>query len=425
VRSSRLLFLGLGAAFLAPGAVLILSACATDNGDSVHGPQFGPVPERPDGSPADGPLSSEVEGGPAIEGGSDAPSDVGDGGPPPACTAGTVAVLAGDDSSLSGAVQRNGGAWTGATIAGGAAKSAPSLVAFGTGFTGLTRGAGDALQAVTYGTSFSGAAALGSLLTLGTPALAVVGTKAQAVFLSGPETGTADAHKFFRIENSGTTWGGADPVSAGTPSFGPSAPAAAAAGATLVMAQDGDNAKLYTQVWNGTWSTAVQIADPVVTLKTAPPALVAVTGKFDLVLLYSDMTAPNTIGFATRDATTSAWSAGAVTQATAQTAEQMSVARLSATTLLVAFRGNNGRPYTMLGTVGATAITWGLPAPLLADTSTVDSAPAVAPGVCGDDAIAVFASGGIVKATELRANTWSVPATVSGASGSRVSVATR
>jgi hypothetical protein len=169
----------------------------------------------------------------------------------------------------------------------------------------------------------------------------------------------------------------------------------------------------------------VQIADPVVTLKSAPPALVSVTGTFDLVLLYAQSAPPNTIGFATRDATTKMWSAGAVTQDTAQTAEQMSVTRLSATTLLVAFRGNNGRPYTMTGTIGASSITWGLPSALLADTSTVDSAPAVAPGVCGNDAIAVFASGGIIKATEYRGTTWSVPGTVAGASGSRVSVATR
>jgi hypothetical protein len=79
----------------------------------------------------------------------------------------------------------------------------------------------------------------------------------------------------------------------------------------------------------------------------------------------------------------------------------------------------------MIGTIGATSITWGLPLPLLADTSTVDSAPAVAPGVCGNDAIAVFASGGVIKATQYRGATWSVPGTVAGAAGSRVSVATR
>ena len=85
-----------------------LFACATDNGDSVHGPQFGPIPDRPDGSLDDGQVADE--GGPTTsdaEAGSDAPS--GDSAPPP-CTSGTVAVLAGNDSSLSGAIQQNGGA---------------------------------------------------------------------------------------------------------------------------------------------------------------------------------------------------------------------------------------------------------------------------------------------------------------------------
>jgi hypothetical protein len=418
-------FTGVIAALLAPATLVV--ACATDNGDAVHGPQFGPVPERSDGSTADGPLSEE--GGPS---GPDAAAEAGAeaGGPDgaAACTTGTVAVLAGTDSSLTGAVQLHGGAWTGAPITGGAAKSTPSLVAFGAGFTGLTRGANDALQGVTYAGSWSAATAVGSLVTLGTPAIAVVGMKAQAAFLSGPESGSADAHKLFRIENAGTAWSAADPVTfGGNASFGPSAPSAAGAGADLVIAQDGDDAMLYTQRWSTTWAMAAPIGGGVSTVKAAPPALVAVTGKFDLVLLYADAAAPHVIGFATHDAAGAqlGWSNGQITQATAQTAEQMSVASLSPTTLLVAFRGNDARPYTMIGTVGATSITWSVPAPMLADTSTVDAAPAVARGVCGDDAIAVFASGGVVKAAQYRGTTWSAPGTVAGASGSRVSVATR
>lgn len=408
------------AAFGAPGALLF--ACATDNGDSVHGPQFGPLPERPDGSQAEGAIGDE--GGPVVatdaEAGSDAPAADAD---VPACTAGTVAVLAGNDTSLSAAVRIKGGAWTGAAVAGGAAKSAPSLVAFGTGFTGLTRGSGDALQSVTYGTSWSGATSVGALVTLSTPALTVMGAKAEAVYRSA---GT-DINKFSRIENAGVSWGTSDPVmaSGGAQAFGLAAATIAAVGTELVFAQDGTDEGLYVQTWNATsWGPSAAITGAG-TISSASPALAAVSGKFDLVLLYPDNTANHVIGFATRDAMTKTWSTGQVTQPTAQTAEQMSVATLSATALLVAFRGNNGRPYTMLGTIGASAITWGLPAPLLADTSTVDSAPAVAPGVCGNDAIAVFASGGIVKATESKGATWSVPGTVTGAAGSRVSVATR
>jgi hypothetical protein len=131
------------------------------------------------------------------------------------------------------------------------------------------------------------------------------------------------------------------------------------------------------------------------------------------------------IGYATRDAVTKAWSNGQVTHADAQTAERISVARLSATSVLVTFRGNNQRPYFMTGTLVGASIAWSAPAALLADTSTVDSAPAVAKGVCGDDAIAVFASAGQIKATQRRGSTWTVPGTIPGASGSRVSVTTR
>ena len=61
-------------ALAAPAAVLF--ACATDNGDSVHGPQFGPVPARPDGSLEDGPSQQQDEGGSMTsdaEAGADAP----------------------------------------------------------------------------------------------------------------------------------------------------------------------------------------------------------------------------------------------------------------------------------------------------------------------------------------------------------------
>jgi hypothetical protein len=142
-------------------------------------------------------------------------------------------------------------------------------------------------------------------------------------------------------------------------------------------------------------------------------------------LLYPDNTTNHVIGYATRGAVSKSWSNGTLTHADAQTAEPMSVARLSTSTVLVAFRGNDQRPYFMIGTLGGVSITWSAPAALLADTSAVDSAPAVAKGVCGDDAIVVFASGGQVKAMARRGTTWSVPGTVPGVAGSHVSVATR
>lgn len=410
----------------AAAAALVLYACGTDNGDAVHGPQFGPPPERTDGGAADGSASgdgggapSDAASGPDADAGSDAD------GASPACAAGTVAVLAGSDAALSGAVQNKGGVWAGGAIAGGAARSAPSLVAFGTGFVGLTRGASDVLQAVGYGTSWTAATAIGSLETLGTPALTVLGTSVQAVVLSGG----ADPNKFFRIESSGGSWSTSpDPVAppAGAQSFGPSVGTIAAAGSELVFAQNGSDEGLYVQKWSSaTWSAAAAIVGAGTFAASAPPALVGVDGKFDVVLLYADNTANHVIGYATRDASSKAWSNGQVTQATAQTGEQLSVARISPTTLLVAYRGNDQRPYVMTGTLGAASITWSVPAPLLADSSTVDGAPAVAKGVCGDAAIAVFASGGQVKAVRQRTAGWTAPEAVTGTAGGRVSVATR
>jgi hypothetical protein len=401
---------------LVPGAVLF--ACATDNGDAVHGPQFGPPPEPPDGGAIDGTMpQGDSASVPSPEGGPDADAA------PSTCTAGTVAVLAGTDTTLTGAVQDKGGAWTGVTITNGAAKSAPSLTAFGTGFIGLTRGAGDALQGTSYGTSWSNATTIGALTTIGAPTVAVASANAESVFLAG----APDTNKFFRIENSGTSWTTTgDPLTppGGTQSYGPSAGTVAAAGTDLVFAQDGDNQGLYVQTWNGAWSVAAPI-NGAGTLNTAPPSLLAVDGSFDLVLLYADNTANHVIGYATRNAMTKTWNSAQVTQATAQTSEQLSAFRISQFVIMVTFRGNNQRPYFMTGTLGVGTISWSLPAALLGDTSTVDTPPTVAKGVCGDDAVAVFAAAGQVKATRYRGNAWSVPETVSGASGNRVSVATR
>lgn len=407
---------------------VLLAACATDNGDAVHGPQFGPPPERSDGS-SEGSVTGE--GGGAGEGGSTDGGADADGAAVPSCASGgIVAVLAGTDSTLSGAVQVDAGAWAGAAITGGGAKSAPSLVAFGTGFVGLTRGPADAIQSVSYVTSWSGVTAVGALTTFGTPALTVLGANAQAVYLAGPG---ADVNKFFRIENTGASWStSTDPVKGpqvtDPQAYGPTAGTVAAASADLVFAQDGSDQGLYvhTRAANAWSSPATAIAGAGTFATGAPPMLVSVPGTFDAVLLYADNTANHVIGFATRNATTKAWSSAVVTQATAQTGEAMSAALVSPTSVLVMFRGNDGKPYTMTGTLGAASVTWSVPALLVADgAATVDAAPAVAKGVCGDEAIAVFSSGGQVKATHLRGGGWSVPGTVTGASGTRVSVATR
>ena len=353
---------GLSAASLAL-SVALLVACATDNGDALHGPQFGPPPDRPDGS-AEGSVTA-ADGSLAADAGAEGGADP-DAASPPTCTGGgTVAVLAGTDSTLSGAVQIDGAAWAASAIAAGGARSAPSLVAFGTGFLGLTRGPSDALQSVSYGASWSGATAVGALTTLGTPAVSVLGASAQGAYLSAG----ADLNKFSRIENTGASWStSADPIKgplvADAQAYGPTAGALAAGGTDLVFAQAGSDHGLYVQIRSGgAWSSATAIIGAGTYAEAVPPALVATSGKFDLVVLYAELAGAHSIGFATRDATTKLWSTAQIAQATAQTSEPMSAARISPSSVLVTFRGNDQRPYWMTGTLGAAAITWSLPAP--------------------------------------------------------------
>jgi hypothetical protein len=331
-------------------------------------------------------------------------------------------VLAGGDGALSGSIQVNGGAWAGGAIAGGAARSVPALVAFGAGFAGVTRGPSDALLAVTAGASFGAPVPIGAATTNASPALAIVGATAHVVY-SGAG---ANANKFFHGKNGGAGWDAADdPVQgpAVAQSFGPSAAAIAGAGADLVFAQDGDDGKLYGQSWNGAWTVAAAISDAQ-PYKPAPPALVSVAGKYDLVLVYTDG-GTRQISATGRVAATKVWDAPASIDVLARTDEQLAVARAGASGLVVAFRGQDGHGYAALGTIGASAITWTAAVPLVAGGVSVDTTPAVAKGVCGDDAIAVYASAGQVRATRLHGTTWSAPEPVTGASGQRVAVATR
>jgi hypothetical protein len=407
----------LAGALLVP--CLVLAACATDNGSNVFGDQFAPPGKKLD---AGGDDASPVPG--ATDAGDDASDAEADGDAPPVVTctgSGTIAVLAGGDTTLSGAVQIDGAAWAGGAITGGGAKSLPAIVAFGSGFLGLTRGPSDVLQSVSVTTTFGTASQIGTVTTIASPALAVVGTTAHVAYLDA-------TNKFFHGTNTGAGWDAAtDPVkpSAGTQSFGPSAPALAAAGTDVVFAQDGDNGGFYAQTLSGgSWSTSVQVAAASSAYKPAPPSLVATTGTLDLVGIYVDDTTRR-ISWSGRAAAGKTWGTPAAVNTVATTDEQLSVAAINASTLLLAFRGQDGKAYTSTGTISGSSIAWTAPAALVLGGVSVDSAPAVAKGVCGDDAIVVFASSGQVKATRLRSGTWSTPESVSGASGARVAVATR
>ncbi len=394
------------------------AACATDNGQGVFGDQFGPndkVDAAGDATPVEG-------GGPGDDGPSDASSES---DAPPSCAGGgTVAVLAGGDASLSGALQIDGAAWSGGAIAGGAAASLPALVPFGAGFLGLTRGASDALQSVTAAASFGAPTTVVASGVLDSPALAVVGTSAHGIYAGGG----GGARNFFHGVNAGTSWDAfTDPV--GTPpgdpqSFGPSAAAVAGAGADLVFTQAGSDNGLYVRSWNASWSTPTGISGAGAHAN-ASPAIASVTGSYDLVIVFAEKTSTKIEWTARSASDKTKWSLPAVTNDLATTTQPLSLSRAGASSLVVVFQGTDGKGYAQTGAVSGTSITWAAAVPLVSGGVSVDSSPRVAKGVCGDDAIAAFASGGVVKVVRLRAGAWSAPEVVSGASGSRVAIATK
>jgi hypothetical protein len=389
--------------------------CSTGNGDDVHGPTFGPFPEREGGS----------DGGGTGDAATDDASDDADGGA--GCATGTVAVLAGGSTTLTASVQERSGAWSSTTLGTATVKSKPALAAFGTGFLGVVHDTTDALATVRYTTSWSAPAALGMAGVKGGPSLSVAGTSAHLVYSAG---GGADRF-FWSGVHDGSNWdaAGTRVSSDGTQanqSFGTISAGLAAVGSDVVFAENGTNEKLYVRPFSGTWGASKQVADVDTqggALETTPE-LVAHDGAFDLAVIYVRKTTRQ-LAYATRAVASNPnkdWVDGGIFHALATTAEKFSVARISPTTMLVAFRGQDGNGYYATGTISGTTIAW---TAAQAVGGAVSSTPAVARGVCGDDAIVAFAQGGAVRATRLRGTTWTAPETIAGAAGSFVAVATR
>jgi len=413
------------------GAAGGLAACATDNGDTVHGPQFGPTPLRPDGStPEAAPGDRDAAEPDAAEAGADA-------GPDAAISCdegGTVAVLAGNGTSLAGAVQEAGRAWVGGAVAGAAARSLPALVPTAAGFLGVTHGAGDRLQSVSLA---AGATAFGAPTTFGvegvktSPSLAVLGGKVHVVYSAGAGSATT----FFHGVHDASWDAATDPVGAppGDPqSFGNSAAGLAAAGAELAFAQAGSDDGVYFRTWSTAWTMytgtdGIPGVDGAGADDQAAPALVSVAGTFDVVLVYAHETTKK-VYWTARNGTTKTFGAPALVNASpttyAATIRALSLAAVSATELLLTFQGTDDKGYLVRGTLGASTIDWSAPAPLAPAGVTVDSTPRAAKGVCGDEAIVAFASAGQIRAIRRRGGTWSTSEALPVV-GSRVAIATR
>jgi hypothetical protein len=236
----------------------------------------------------------------------------------------------------------------------------------------------------------------------GAPALAAIGTTLHSVYLGTDNElfhGTFTASGW-DCEN--------DPLtpSGGTQSFGPSAPAAASVGSSLIAVFDGSDTNLYTQSWTtGTWAATQPIAGA--TVGTIPPALIALTaGSSDLMVVYANL-GDNELYWATRSGGT--WSTPALTNATAFSLQPVSVAPLAAGGAVLTFLGTDTNGYAM--TFDPTASTpWTPPAALLMGGQPLTVAPTVATGICGADAIAAVVQPAGVELVTLASGTWSPPA---------------
>lgn len=410
------LFLLRTLSFATLGAAAVTSsagACATSNGDNAHGPDLGPLPQR----------DASIDGKIVLPDGNVIDPDSGNNSETGGSCTGTVAVLAGDDGALGGSVQINGGAWSTMSVTGGAAKSKPALVAFGAGFLGVTHGAGDVLQTTSVsGTSWTGATTIGASGVKGPPSLAALATSAHVVYSAGP----ANNHDFTHGIHNGTGWNAATGQVGPPLSFGTVSAGLAGVGSEVFFAENGTNNKLYVRSYGTSWSGSVEIpsAPTIGADLAATPELVALDGAMDLMVVYVEQTTRR-VSFSTRNATSKAWSDGANINMVMTTDEKFSLSRTGSSSVLVAFRGQDGKGYYSAGAVSGGSIAWSPPSAIGPAAVDVAAAPAVAKGICGDDAVVAYSSGGSVSVTRLRGTSWSQPESVTNLNGQRVAVATR
>jgi hypothetical protein len=424
--------------FLLPAVVL---ACSSSSDPTTHGPVIdassdSPMDELPDSSSDAGKDSGGHDAGHDSTTPPDAPAEAAppEDGPAPdgsmptdaSSCKGTVALAGGTSSVAFGATRVNGGSWNVTSLSTGTASINPSLVAFGGGFTAVfTAATTNYLQYSSFASSTWSAAASadgsscpGAPAGLGAPGIAAIGTTLHSVYLG------TDNDFFHGTFTKAAGWDcQSDPLtpSGGSQSFGPSAPAVASDGTTLVAVFDGSDNGLYAQTWTSSgWATAAPIMGAGV--GTIPPTLIRLNGgTSDLLLVYEDKT-DDVIEWATY--TSGVWSIPAATSATATTLSPVSVAPLAKGAAVLAFLGTDGNPYSMTFDPGAST-PWSAPTPIVTMNQLLTTPPSVATGVCGTDAIAAIVQPAGIETASLSAGTWSAPSLVSGTSSmSYASIAT-
>jgi hypothetical protein len=339
------------------------------------------------------------------------------------CTA-TTAVLGGNASTLFGAIATGKGAYVTQTLTGGTVFT-PTLVAFGAGFQGLV--AESAMLAggnELFGVSFSAGAwgtpvALGgSAATTDAPAAAVVGATVQGVYID------ASYHYFHASFTTGWDMG-ADPVrppgDASVGAFGPRGAVAAGTATDFVIAYEGNDQHPYAQTWSSApgWDNGVALATAPL-LANTPVAITALdSGANDVLAVFVESGgacagASNCLYAVTRAAGTKVWSAPALVGATAFSPNAPTLTAIAGGGALLAWKGGDGHGY---GSVYAPSASPSWSTPQQVTASQLSLAPAIAPGVCGDDAEAAYVSNGTIYTTHFAGGAWTTPAPLAGAAG--------
>jgi hypothetical protein len=383
-----------------------------------------PVDATP-GDPTDGSDASATDASAAKDDANDDAND--DAG----CTSST-AILGGNDFSLFAATAIGTGAFTSQTPS-GTTTTAPAIVAFAGGFQGLLTGAGDAGGGnALFGIGFAGGAwsapiALGGNAdAIGAPSIAVVGTMLKGVYLN-------PGYLYFDATFTSGWDTGADPVrppnDAGAQAFGPMPAAAAGTSTELVIAYEGSNLLPYVQTWTSGvgWDDGVALGSAALLADTSMAIVALDGGGSDLLAVYVDgegAGSPNNehLFFVVRSASSATWSSPAMVSTNAFTPAAPTLTSMSGGGALLAWQGGDGAGYESVYTPGS-AVAWSTPAQLTA--AQVASAPSLAPGVCGDDAVAAYLSSGLVYTTHFAGGAWTAPAALPAGSGATaVSIAT-
>ncbi len=343
------------------------------------------------------------------------------------CTA-QIAVVGGDATTMYAAIH-TAGAWTTQAVAGGSAQSGLALAAFDGGFTAAFRATGDALNTVTAtGTVWSAPARVATASTRGTPALAVTGATAHLAF---QDTSYLYAY---------SPWNGASwdaPSAIGAPqSFGAEPPSAVGVGGNVLVGFGGpsEGALNVQERVGASWGAALAVTGTAVCGTAGgggvsrcggAPALLATGGATaDLLAVHIDKTT-RLITASTRNATTKAFTVHGAIAAGTTSDEELFLARAGASRAVLVFRGQNTKGYAAIADLSVTPPRWS--APVALSSADLLSAPRVAAGVCGDDAVATFVvTGGAVKIVRLQGTAWVGEETVGTMGTARfASVATR